>query len=315
MRRFATWTTGHRKTVIFGWIAALIVIGGHRRLGRRRLLRRIQTAGVRLQRSLRTARNEVPGAVGRHGDDRLQGRSRRRIAGGQEEDGRRLQAEIEEVPHVTEVASPYEEGGAAAVSDDGKIAYATIQYDVPNNKLEQRQDRAKSSRSPRALGGNGLEVQLGGQPVQEAEAGRRRLLVRDRAAGGDRHPAASPSARWWRWACRSSPRCSRSGSGSAWSRSAPTSSTPRTSRPILAAMIGLGVGIDYALFILTRFRNGLDEGLRAAAGGDQSRRHRRPRRPLRRDHGDHRPDGDVPARASTSSTASRWPRRWRSCSR
>src|SRR6185295_16282799 len=31
--------------------------------------------------------------------------------------------------------------------------------------------------------------------------------------------------------------------------------------PQLAAMIGLGVGIDYALFILTRFRNGLDEGL------------------------------------------------------
>ena len=30
---------------------------------------------------------------------------------------------------------------------------------------------------------------------------------------------------------------------------------------MLAAMIGLGVGIDYALFILTRFRNGLDEGL------------------------------------------------------
>ncbi len=29
----------------------------------------------------------------------------------------------------------------------------------------------------------------------------------------------------------------------------------------LAAMIGLGVGIDYALFILTRFRNGLDDGL------------------------------------------------------
>ena len=26
-------------------------------------------------------------------------------------------------------------------------------------------------------------------------------------------------------------------------------------------MIGLGVGVDYALFILTRFRNGLDEGL------------------------------------------------------
>src|SRR6202012_1355687 len=29
---------------------------------------------------------------------------------------------------------------------------------------------------------------------------------------------------------------------------------------VLAAMIGLGVGIDYALFIVTRFRNNLDEG-------------------------------------------------------
>ncbi|HXQ88131.1 MAG TPA: MMPL family transporter, partial [Solirubrobacterales bacterium] len=37
--------------------------------------------------------------------------------------------------------------------------------------------------------------------------------------------------------------------------------------PQLAFMIGLGVGVDYALFILTRFRNGLDEGMdkRAAA--------------------------------------------------
>jgi len=31
--------------------------------------------------------------------------------------------------------------------------------------------------------------------------------------------------------------------------------------PQLAFMIGLGVGIDYALFIFTRFRNGLDEGM------------------------------------------------------
>src|SRR6185312_3384376 len=27
MRRYATWITGHRKTVIFGWIAALLIVG------------------------------------------------------------------------------------------------------------------------------------------------------------------------------------------------------------------------------------------------------------------------------------------------
>ena len=66
MRRFATWCTGHRKTVIIGWIVALIVIGMHRRRGRRRLQRRIQAARLRLQGSLRPARKQVPGPVRRH---------------------------------------------------------------------------------------------------------------------------------------------------------------------------------------------------------------------------------------------------------
>src|SRR6201999_644015 len=44
---------------------------------------------------------------------------------------------VEKQPHVTEVASPYGEGGGASgVSKDGKIAYATIQYDVQGNKLD-----------------------------------------------------------------------------------------------------------------------------------------------------------------------------------
>ena len=34
-----------------------------------------------------------------------------------------------------------------------------------------------------------------------------------------------------------------------------------TITPVLATMLGLGVGIDYALFILTRFRQGIHDGL------------------------------------------------------
>ena len=54
----------------------------------------------------------------------------------------------------------------------------------------------------------------------------------------------------------------------------------------LAAMIGLGVGIDYALFILTRFREAyatpgptFDDVARVGRAGD---RHRRARGPVRR---------------------------------
>ena len=75
MRRFATWCTGHRKTVIIGWIVALIGFGMIAGAVGLRLLRRLQAARLRLGGSLRTARRRIPGAVGRHGDDRLQGRS------------------------------------------------------------------------------------------------------------------------------------------------------------------------------------------------------------------------------------------------
>ena len=55
----------------------------------------------------------------------------------------------------------------------------------------------------------------------------------------------------------------------------------------LGLMIGLGVGIDYALFIVTRYRENLHHG-HTVAGGDLHRhRHGRPGRHLRRRHGGH----------------------------
>ena len=65
----------------------------------------------------------------------------------------------------------------------------------------------------------------------------------------------------------------------------------------MVAMIGLGVGIDYALFIVTRYREGLKLGL--VGGGLRLRGdgHQRARRPVRRPHRDHLPDGPHAGRA------------------
>ena len=46
-------------------------------------------------------------------------------------------------------------------------------------------------------------------------------------------------------------------------------------------MIGIGVGIDYALFISTRYREALHEGVRSAPGGRPRDRHERPGRAVR----------------------------------
>ena len=53
--------------------------------------------------------------------------------------------------------------------------------------------------------------------------------------------------------------------------------TSTRSRRILVSMIGIGVGIDYSLFIVTRFRQLLHEGLSAVRRGSRGGRVRGPR--------------------------------------
>ena len=57
---------------------------------------------------------------------------------------------------------------------------------------------------------------------------------------------------------------------------------------IVAAMIGLGVGVDYALFIVTRFRGELHEGAPPARRAGDRDAHRGPCRAHRGHHGRHR---------------------------
>ena len=58
--------------------------------------------------------------------------------------------------------------------------------------------------------------------------------------------------------------------------------------PILATMLGLAVGIDYALFILARHKQNLGDGMERARVRRPGDRHRRQRRRLRRHDRRHR---------------------------
>ena len=55
-----------------------------------------------------------------------------------------------------------------------------------------------------------------------------------------------------------------------------------TAAPMVATMVGLGVGIDYALLLVTRHVEYLARRARQARGGRSRRRHRRPLGGLRR---------------------------------
>jgi putative drug exporter of the RND superfamily len=259
MRRFATWCTGHRKTVILGWIVALIGIGtlagsvGSDFSEDFKLPASDSTDAFELLEDKFPAQSGDTATIAFKADAGV-GSPAVRI----EMEG--LFAKVEQLPHVSEVASPYGEGGAAAVSENGKIAYATVQYDVYSEKLEEG-DTQKLIADAEAASGEGLQVELGGQPIEEAQAeeeGDSSFMVGLLAAVvvllltfGSLVAMGLPIVT----------ALFALGVGLSLVTLGTHVFDTAEFAPQLAAMIGLGVGIDYALFILTRFRNGLDEGL------------------------------------------------------
>jgi RND superfamily putative drug exporter len=258
MRRFATWITGHRKTVIFGWIAALVVIGAI-----------AGNVGTNFSEEFKLPSSDSTEAYELLEDSfPQQSGSTAQIVFRAEEgvESPQVKKEMEGVfkqvegePHVSEVASPYgAAGGAAAVSKDGKIAYATIQYDVQGNKLNKDSTKRIIKTAEGASGG-GLDVQLGGQPIEEAKEetgdssfaiGLLAAIIILLLAFGSVVAMGLPIIT----------ALLALGLGLSLVTLGTWVFDTAEFAPVLALMIGLGVGIDYALFILTRFRNNLDEG-------------------------------------------------------
>jgi putative drug exporter of the RND superfamily len=160
---------------------------------------------------------------------------------------------VARLPHVSAVISPY--AGAAAgkaISRDGKIAFATVLFDrkanlLPKSAPERVVAVAKAAARP------GLQVQLGGQAIEETQrvgfglstaVGLLAAIVVLLLTFGSLTAMGLPIV------------TALFGLGTGLSMIALFThlvDTPDFASE-LAAMIGLGVGIDYALFILTRFR-------------------------------------------------------------
>jgi RND superfamily putative drug exporter len=168
-------------------------------------------------------------------------------------------ARVSHLPQVASVASPYLPGGKVQISPDGRTAYATVNFTKQADSLDPASISrviavATSAREP------GLDVELGGEAISHSEQaslsaisavgiGAAALILL--AAFGSLLAAALPVA------------TAVAGVGSGLMLMAPLSHLTSVTgiAPILGALVGLGVGIDYALFIVTRHRRGLQSGL------------------------------------------------------
>ena len=163
---------------------------------------------------------------------------------------------VAKVPGVTAVVSPFSTEGARQISRDGDVAYATVQFDTPAAKITDATISKLRGLVDRA-DGDGLRVALGGRMFQEMGAmgpaeliGVLAAIVILLVAFGSLLAMGLPIL------------IALFGIGIGLGLVALLSHvivTPDFASQ-LASMIGIGVGIDYALFIVTRYRQGLSEG-------------------------------------------------------
>ncbi|MFE1404358.1 MMPL family transporter [Streptomyces sp. NPDC058770] len=169
---------------------------------------------------------------------------------------------VEELPGVGAVTGPYGASGAGQISPDGRTAYATVTFDRPSDEIPAHQARALVD-TAKAAEADHLRVELGGPAVALTEA----PAIHFSEAIGVVVAAGVLFLAFGSLAASMLPIATALVSvGTAYAAIMLLGHvmTVADFAPMLGMLIGLGVGIDYALFIVTRHRAGLRQGMPVA---------------------------------------------------
>ncbi len=250
--RVAQWAVQHRRTVVIGWLVLLIgALGISAAIGTE-YSNNFSLPGTESQRAADLLKRDFPAQAGDADQIVIAARTgliteaavRSRVAP--------MLAAVAKLPHVTGVVSPYTARGARAISANGKIAFATVTFDqranlIPPAATERVIDVAKGAASMQ------LQVALGGQAIEQVQKpslgaataiGLLAAIIVLLVTFGSMIAMGLPIITALLGL----------GTGIGIAGLASRVIGMPSFATELAAMIGLGVGIDYALFIVTRFR-------------------------------------------------------------
>ncbi|MDF3302460.1 MMPL family transporter [Streptomyces tropicalis] len=166
---------------------------------------------------------------------------------------------IAALPGVAAVGSPYQGRGADRISRDGHIAYATVTFERPAEEITRPAAQAVVT-TAEAARTEGLQVELGGSAIGLTKSSGGHLAesvgvavaaVVLLLAFGSPVAALLPIA------------TALVSVGTAYAAVELLGHAMAVAdfAPMLGLLVGLGVGIDYALFVVTRHRRGLKRGL------------------------------------------------------
>jgi RND superfamily putative drug exporter len=247
----ARWTMAHRRIVVLAWIVAAVGIFAVSSSVGKKNASNFTLPGTGSQHAVDLLKSRFPAQAGDADQIVFHARTgtlqnatdRAAIA--------TTLARVARLPHVTNVVSPFA-AGAHSISPDGTIAFATVNFDkradaVPKAAVKRVITAAESARSAK------LQVELGGQAIEQAQqsslgfatvvgiaAAILILLISFGSFSAMGLPIATALLGL--------------GAGVGVITLASHVVPMPDFASELALMIGLGVGIDYALFIVTRFR-------------------------------------------------------------
>jgi RND superfamily putative drug exporter len=257
LERVARWCHRERWIVVVGWLTVLVFVAGTAKAFGGELSNQFKVPGAESQRAFDILIEKVPEQAGAgaqivfHAKTTVDDPAVKQHM-------TELFTKLESVPKVASVSSPYGPLGAFQVSKDRRIAFATIQFnvttlDVPTATVKDVLRVAERSSTP------AVQVEVGGEAVQFAA----------QTDVGSSERIGLLAAMFVLLLTFGSVVAMGLPLGTAlFGLGVGLASVPIAGRfidipifgPSLAAMIGLGVGIDYALFIVTRFRTSLHDG-------------------------------------------------------
>jgi putative drug exporter of the RND superfamily len=263
MRALSRWCIAHRRTVIVGWVLIAVGMTVIATAVGRQYANNFSLPNTESQHVVDLLQSEFPTQQG-DVDQIVFSTTTGTVKSPAVRDAiEPLLKQVQTMPHVAGVVSPYGTGGQYEISRDGRTAFATVTYTkranlLPNDTGKPLLDAIKQ------IHVKGLTVAAGGQVIESAEG----FSVGPATAVGVVAAFIILMLTFGSLLAAGMPLIT-AGLGLITGVALIGLATHVTSMsnisPELALMIGLGVGIDYALFIVTRFRQNYDENPDIAA--------------------------------------------------
>jgi RND superfamily putative drug exporter len=260
MLRLTRWTMAHRRFVAIAWIVAAVgILAISSSVGTRKA-NNFSLPNTGSQRATDLLKSRFPAQAGDSDQIVFHARSGKLTDPALRGSVTAVIARVAKLPHVTAVVSPYG-AGSTAMSSNATIGFATVAFDkraneLPKTAVQRVINTAQSARTPT------LQVELGGQAVQQAQSGG----IGFATVVGIGAAMVILLISFGSFVAMGLPIATAllglgAGVGLIGLGSQIIDMADFSSQ--LALMIGLGVGVDYALFIVTRYRENYQ-----ANGGD-----------------------------------------------